>query len=178
MNIRYATVAFFLLGLQGCFDDPGFPEDSRIKGPIDIGVDWKEVVPEQPLAVNHEGLQRLHLVVDSEDYTPNHRFSDQLGNESEHFFDLRSPSGELVVPEVILVAENGEQVVLGARSNTYLYEGGVTVGMATVPERVEDMSPPFPEDIERFQSLRIRSSVPFTAESIWWMVDQHPDMHQ
>lgn len=30
MNIRYVTVAFFLLGLQGCFSDPGFPEDSRI----------------------------------------------------------------------------------------------------------------------------------------------------
>lgn len=164
-----------LVGLQGC-DAKGFSEDQKIPGPVDIGQEWVTVEPDRPLQINREGLQRLHLVVDSELYTSNSDHSDELANDPAHLFDLRTQSDDLVVPEVVMVSVDGTEIPLGSRGNIYLYEGGLTAGMGVVPNVVHEASPPFPEGIVQFEFFRVRNDVPFTVDYFWWKVDRHPDM--
>ena len=164
-------------GLLACDAQTGFPEDQKIAGPIEIGRAWKAIEVDRPLEINREGLQGLHIVVDPDEFTSNSDHEDELSNHPNHFFDLRNQSGELVVPEVVMVAPDGTEVEFGSISNIYLY-GGLTVGMGMVSESVYKPSPPFPEGLVSFSSFRIRSNVPFTAEYLWWMVERHPDMFQ
>jgi len=120
-------VAMTLL-VVACGGDVNFPEDQRVEGPFEITTDWQTVKFDVPLAVNREGLQRLHLVVDDERYTSNseHDLSD-LPNQA----NVRREDGVLIKPEVVLVGANGEEVPLRARANTSLYEGGLTIGFST-----------------------------------------------
>lgn len=168
-------LTIMLAGLQGC-DSTGFPEDQKISGSIEIGEEWVSVEPDRPLEINRDGLQRLHLVVDPERYSSNSDLDDDLANDPAHLFDLRTQANDLVVPEVVMVAADGTEVPLGSRGNIYLYEGGLTVGMGMVPDVVHEVSPPFPEGIDQFESFRIRSDIPFTVDYFWWKVDRHPDM--
>ncbi len=177
MKIVIRVLMTALAGLQGC-DAKGFPEDQKIQGPVEVGQEWVTIEPDRPLDVNRGGLQRLHLVVDPELYRSNSDLDDELANNPDHLFDLRTQSNELVVPEVIMVAGDGTEVWLGSRANTYLYKGGLTVGMGMVPDVVHEASPPFPEEIDRFESFRVRSNEPFEVEYFWWSVDRHPDMFQ
>lgn len=170
------VIVVLVSGVQACDAQSGFPEDRKIAGPIEVGREWKVIEVDQPLEINREGLQGLHIVVDPDEFTSNSDHEDELSNHPDHFFDLRNHSGELVVPEVVMVAPDGTQVELGSISNIYLYEGGLTVGMGMVSGNVYKPSPLFPEGIASFSSFRVRSNVPFTAKYLWWMVERHPDM--
>ncbi len=172
------AILIFLTGIQGCDAGNDFPENRKIPGPIEIGRAWKVIEVDEPLEINREGLQGLHIVVDPENFSSNSDHSDELSNDSEHLFDLRNSDNELIVPEVVMVASDGTEVRLGSTSNIYLYEGGLTVGMGMVPESIYKPSPPFPEGVNSFKSFRIRSDAPFTAEYLWWLVQRHPDMFQ
>lgn len=180
-DMRLLSIAILAIGasIQGCGAQSDFPENQKIPGPIEIGREWQVVELDKPLTINREAFQQgLHVVVDSDEFTPNSAFDDELSIDPEHFFDIRNASNELVVPEVVMVADSGEEVRIGSRSNINLYGGGLTVGMKVVPEDVHAASPPFPEGIKSFSSFRIRSNVPFTAEYFWWLVERHPDMFQ
>ncbi|MFC4259145.1 hypothetical protein ACFOZ5_08905 [Marinobacter lacisalsi] len=177
MQLLKIAIIGISLSIQGCGAQNDFPENQKIPGPIEIGIEWQVIELDEPLMINRKAfLQGLHLVVDPGDYTSNSSYDDELSDDPDHFFDLRNQSGELVVPEVVMVAGNGTEVRLGSRSNISLYEGGLTVGMKIVPDKIHEPSPPFPEGIEGFESFRIRSNVPFTADYIWWLVERHPDM--
>lgn len=165
------------LNIQGCEAQNDFPENQKIAGPIEVSSEWQVVELQKPLMINREAFQQgLHIVVDPGGFSSNSAHHDELSNDPEHFFDLRNTSNELVVPEVVMIAENGLEVRVVSRSNIQLYAGRLTVGMRMAPDEVRAPSPPFPEEVEGFSSFRIRSNVPFTAEYFWWLVEHHPDM--
>jgi hypothetical protein len=39
---------------------------------------------------------------------------------------------------------------------------------------VNAFAPPFPEGIQTFTSMRIRSTAPFRVRYLWWCVDRYP----
>lgn len=170
---RFLPAVCFVLLLAGCQSDPGFPEDQTIDGPFHIDSEWHVIQLDAPLKVNREGLQRLHLVVDRDLYDPNNNFDDDLPD----LFNLRRSDGVLVKPEVVLIGDEGQEVSLRARANTYLYSGGVTVGLSTYKDHYSQ-APPFPESIRFFRAIRIRSNEPLVAEQLQWRVDRHPDHHR
>lgn len=181
MRFNPQALALLVFGIalvtSGCNAQNSFPENQKIAGPFDILPQWQVINLRTPLKVNREAFQQgLHIVVNSNEFAANSDYDDALSNEPEHFFDLRNVSGDLIVPEVILIAGNGQEVRLGSRSNIYPEKGGLTVGMRMVPDDTYAPSPPYPEGVPAFTSFRIRSNVPFTAEYFWWVVERHPDM--
>ncbi len=177
MQALRAVIAGLCIAAQGCEAQSGFPEDHKIPGSIEVGTEWQTVYVEEPLEINREGFQALHFVVDGDDFSSNSDHDDELSNDHAHLFDLRNRSNELVVPEVVMVGQDGTEVELKSGSNTYLPDGNLTVGMSLRSDDIYTLSPPLPEGIESFKSFRIRSNVSFKAEFIWWLVEHHPDMH-
>lgn len=180
-SLEMQALRTVILGLciaaQGCEAQSGFPEDHKIPGSIAVGREWQVIDVDEALEINREGLQALHIVVDASEFSSNSDHNDELSNDHAHLFDLRNQSDELVVPEVVMVAQDGTEVVLRSRSNIYLPDGNLTVGMGLRSDDIYTPSPPYPEGIESFKSFRIRSSVPFEAEYTWWLVEHHPNMH-
>ncbi|UDL05932.1 hypothetical protein [Marinobacter sp. CA1] len=177
MRLLLIAIVAICISLQGCGAQNDFPENQKIPGPIEASPEWQVIELDQPLRINREAFQQgLHIVVDPEEFSSNSAHEDALSNDPEHFFDLRNAENELVVPEVVLVAENGSEIRVVSRSNIRLYEGGLTVGMRMAPDKVHAPSPPFPEGVEGVSAFRIRSNIPFTVDYFWWLVERHPDM--
>ena len=176
--MRLLPIVMLAIGLniQGCEAQNDYQENQKIPGPITIGPQWQVLELDEPLKINREGVQGLHIVVDPDEFSSNFNYGDDLSNDPDHYFDLRNESGELVAPEVVVVAQDGTEIELTPISNIGLYEGGLTVGMGMRAEDIRLPSPPFPEGVERLTSLRVKSNVPFTAEYLWWLVEHHPDM--
>lgn len=167
--MRLLTFLLAFLQLAGCNNeaDPRFPENQRIDGPLEVGRDWQAIEFSPPLVVNRNGLQGLHFVVDEKLYRPNSHYDiDDYANQS----NLRRNDGVLIKPEVILIGENGEEFVPMAVSNTHLYAGGLTIGFGTFGGQFSP-APVYPEGIQEFKAMRIRSNVPFTAHYLEWRMD-------
>ncbi|MFC4259146.1 hypothetical protein ACFOZ5_08910 [Marinobacter lacisalsi] len=176
--MRLLSIVILAIGIniQGCEAKNNFPENQKIPGPIEIGSQWQVIELDEPLQINREGVQGLHIVVDPDEFSSNFTYGDDLSNDLDHYFDLRNESGELVAPEVVIVAQDGTEIELSPISNIGLDEGGLTVGMGLRAGDIREPSPPFPEGVKSFTSFRVKSDVPFTAEYLWWLVEHHPDM--
>lgn len=172
---RFLPAVCFVLLLAGCQSDPGFPEDQDIDGPFQITTEWQTIRFEQPLEINAEAIQSLNIVVDSERYDSNFDYENE---DRSNVFNLRrKKDGVVVKPKAVLIGDGGQEVSLHPTGSTALYSGGVTVGMSTFDKHYSPI-PPFPEEIKVFESVRIRSNVPFTAEQLRWWVSSHADHHR
>lgn len=163
--------------ISGCDAFAGFPQDQKVEGPFWVSGSWLYVEPDSPLEVSVRGIQRLHLVVDADLYQANSLVANEGVEDPGGLFGLRDAKGQLVVPEVMLVAEDGSTVTLSPASNMLPYSGGLTVGMGLF-NGVYEPAPPFPDGVQRFTSFRVRSNQPLSVEYFWWSVDRHPDMFQ
>ena len=159
--------------ISGC-GSHGFPEDRRIGGPFQITTDWQTIRFDPPLRINREGLQVLHFVVDQELYDPNNMYDIE---DTTNHFSLRRTDDVLVRPEVVLIGDNNQEVVVSPISNIRLFSGGLTIGFSTYIDHFTP-SPPFPEGISTFQAMRVRSNEPFEAQYLYWRMNYHPDYHR
>jgi len=124
----------------------------------------------------------LHLVVDQAPYIStmdDHPLNPEC-NKSECYknaYSLRRLSdGALVRPEVVLVGDNGVEVTIRPEGHLYpsFDKHVMTVALSTFKD-VNSPSPPFPEGVRSFISMRIRSTAPFLVRYLWWSVDHHPE---
>lgn len=173
-TVKMLAAGFSLLLLAGCQGDPGFPEDQRIDGPFEIGLEWQTITFADPLEINEEGFQRLHIVVDSELFASNFDYENE---DRSNLFNLRRNDGVLVKPEVVLIGDNDQKVRLVPTGTTSLYTGGLTVGLSMFKDYVSP-APPFPKGIQHFEAVQLRSNEPFPAEYLQWWVERHPDHHR
>jgi len=163
-----------LLLLANCTGEPGFPEDQRIEGPFQITTEWQTIHFDRPLVINREGFQGLHFAVDSNLYDANSNYDlEDMPNQA----NLHRTDGVVVKPEVVLIGDNGEEVRVQARSNIFLYAGGMTVGFGP---HIDNFTPPphYPESIHAFRAVRVRGNHPFVANHLQWLMDSHPDHHR
>ncbi|MBI3897374.1 MAG: hypothetical protein HY308_03650 [Gammaproteobacteria bacterium] len=175
--MRFAFFTVILLLSLGCqprdnrYPEDQFPEDQHVVGPFNITSEWQTITFSKPLAINREGSQSFNFVVDRDRYVPNSEYQiEDIPNQA----NLRRRDGVLVKPEVVLIGDNGQEVLVTAVSNTWLNVGGLTIGFSMLINP-DTPSPPFPEAISAFRAVRVRSNEPFTANYLWWWVDGHPD---
>lgn len=175
-----AVTAVLGLLLAGCVDPHTWPEDQDdiVNGPLEVRTHWQAFTLEQPLQINDEGRQRLHLVLDGEQYESNdlHDPKDYVNQ-----FNPRRVDGVLIEPDIILVGDNGNEVRVHGTGSLGVRTGRLILAFGTHHGDFEDFlsrPPAIPDDIEHFEALRIRSNEPFTIEALHWSVDRHPDLHR
>ncbi|MCH8497797.1 MAG: hypothetical protein LAT63_04940 [Marinobacter sp.] len=178
-NSRVGLLTLFVCLLVGCGDASdyrGFPQDQSVEGPFAIAAPWQVIEFEQPLQINASGTHGLHLLVDGARYASNGMIDPSADAEHQTVL-LRLSDNTLVRPEVILIADNGEEVALSPTSNLWPITGGVTVGFS-LDAGVFEPAPSFPDTIQEFTALRIRSDETIDVHYILWRVDHHPDLYR
>jgi hypothetical protein len=161
-----------------------FPQNQVIKNELRVTTKWQTVTFEQPLRINRRGTMGLHLVVDQAPYisTMDDSPLNPECNKPECYknaYSLRRLSdGALVRPEAVLIGDNGEEVIVRPEGHLYpsFDKHVITVILATFKD-VNSPSPPFPEGIKTFTSMRIRGTTPFLVRYLWWKVDSHPEFY-
>jgi hypothetical protein len=160
-----------------------FPEDQVIKKEIQVTTQWQTITFEKPLKINREGIMGLHLVVDREPYISTldtHPLNPEC-NTPECAIDAaclrRLSDGVIVRPEGVLIGDNGVEVNVRplGHLNPYCDTHVMTMALRTFKD-VDSPSPPFPEGIQAFTALRIRTTEPFVVRYLWWKVDMHPEI--
>jgi hypothetical protein len=160
-----------LLWLGGCSSSE-FPEDQRIEGPFELTTEWRTFRFPKPLEINRTGLQGFHLAVEAERYSIT-----GLDDPIENVPFLRREDGVLIKPEVILIADTGDELPVTAHSNVGLFTGHLTIGYGL---HIDNWTPPpdYPASMKYFVAARIRSNEPVTVEFMQWWFDSHPDYHR
>jgi hypothetical protein len=161
-----------------------FPQDQVIKKELRVTTQWQTVTFEKPLRINRRGTMGLHLVVDQAPYisTMDDSPLNPECNKPECYknaYSLRRLSdGALIRPEAVIVGDNGVEVTIRPEGHLYPYfdKHVMTVILATFKD-VNSPSPPFPDGIKTFTSMRIRSTTPFLVRYLWWKVDNHPEFY-
>jgi hypothetical protein len=161
-----------------------FPEDQVIKKELQVTMQWQTVTFKKPLQINRRGTMGLHLVVDQAPYIStldDHSLNPECNKPGcyKNAYSLRRLSdGALVRPEAVLVGDNGVEVTVRPEGHLYpsFDKDVMTVILATFKD-VNSPSPPFPEGIQTFTEMRIRSTTPFPVRYLWWKVDHHPDLN-
>ena len=161
-----------------------FPEEQVIKKELQVTTQWQTITFEKPLQINRRGTMGLHLVVDQAPYIsttdddPRNLDCSDAEYQLNAFSLRRRSDWALVRPEAVLVGDNGEEVKVRPEGHLYPYfdKHVMTVILATFKD-VNSPSPPFPEDIKTFNSMRIRSTTPFLVRYLWWSVDNHPELY-
>ena len=156
-----------------------FNEDQVIKKQVQVTRQWQTITFGEPLQINREGLQHLHLAIDQKPYIstmhdhPLNPECNKPGCEKNAFSLRRLGDGALVRPEVILVGDNGDEVRIRPVGHLYPYfdKSIRTIELGTFA--LNAPPPPFPAGINGFKSMRIRSTEPFVARYLWWSVDRH-----
>ena len=172
--IRALVIGFCLSLLAGCQVDRSFPEDQRLDGPISIGPEWQTITFKAPLKVNREAVQQIEIVVDSNLFKSNFAYEDE---DRYKMFHLRRNDGVVIKPEAILIGDNGQKIPLVPDSTTALYSGGVTAGLSMF-EGWDSPPPPFPEEIQHFTAVQLRTNETIPVEQLRWWVTYHPDYHR
>ena len=155
-----------------------------IKKELRVTTQWQTVTFEKPLQINRRGTMGLHLVVDQAPYisTMDDSPLNPECNKPECYknaYSLRRLSdGALIRPEAVIVGDNGVEVTIRPEGHLYPYfdKHVMTVILATFKD-VNSPSPPFPDGIKTFTSMRIRSTTPFLVRYLWWKVDNHPEFY-
>lgn len=160
-----------------------FPQNQVIKKELQVTTQWQTVAFGKPLQINRRGTMGLHLVVDQAPYIsttdddPRNLDCSDAEYQLNAFSLRRRRDWALVRPEAVLVGDNGVEVKV--RPDGHLYPSFdkrvMTMALRTFKD-VNSPSPPFPEGIERFTTMRIRSTTPFLIRYLWWKVDSHPGL--
>lgn len=150
----------------------GFPEDQSLDGPFDLDKEWTRIEFRPPLKVNEDGLQSLHLLVSGSRFRANSEFD---LSDHRNQANLRI-DGELVRFEGRLLDQNGDITSIVPVSNLYPEGGGITVGLTTFSGQY-DPWPGFPEGVEAFTAVELRSSQPVVISEMLWRVDNHWEFH-
>ncbi len=155
-----------------------YPEDQVIKKELRVTTQWQTVLFEKPLHINRHGLMGLHLVVDQAPYISTTDDDPRNLDCSDAEYQLnayslrRRSDWALVRPEVVLVGDNGVEVMI--RPGGHLYPS-FDLHVMTMALRyfkdVNAIAPPFPAGIKAFSAMRIRSTTPFLVRYLWWKVD-------
>jgi hypothetical protein len=161
-----------------------FPEDQVIKKELRVTTQWQTVTFEKPLQINRRGTMGLHLVVDQAPYIsttdddPRNLDCSDAEYQLNAFSLRRRNDWALVRPEAVLVGDNGEEVKVRPDGHLYPYfdKHVMTMALRTFKD-VNSPSPPFPEGIKTFTSMRIRSTTTFLVRYLWWKVDNHPEFY-
>lgn len=169
--MRYLFVSLVFLLLQGC-DNPRFPQDQLLPGPFHFDSQWQLINFDPPLQINREGGQDLHLLVDKTRYEPH------VADRWPHQASLQRSDGTLVLPEVVLIGDRGQEVKMGADTFMSPYDvAGITLGFSNYDPVYDEKPKPFPQEIQFFSAVRIRSNEPLDVKLLGWRVDVHPDIH-
>ena len=157
-----------------------FPEEQVIKKALQVTTQWQTISFEKPLQINREGLMGLHLAVEKGPYistTDIHPLNTDRGNMGNAFSLRRLSDGALIKPEAFLIGDNGLEVRVRPDGHLYPYfdKHTMTIALRTYKD-AKSPSPPFPEEIKTFNSMRIRSTGPFRGRYLWWSVDRHRDI--
>ncbi len=161
-----------------------FPEDQVIKKEVRVTTRWQTITFEKPLQINRQGLMGLHLAVDQEPYIsttdndPRNLDCSDAEYQKNAFSLRRRSDGVLVRPEAVLVSDNGVEVKVRPTGHLYPYfdKHVMTIALRTFKD-MDSPPPDFPESIQGFTVLRIRSTAPFVIRYLWWKVDQHPEIY-
>lgn len=172
---RSLLLAFTLL-LTGCDSSPDFRKHNQnISGPIELTGEWLHVTPDRPLTIEREGVQELHLAFDGDSYELNYFHIEGETDDPRVLFALRGQEGQLVRPEVVLIADDGTELALTPVSHHAPPAGGVTIGFGMFDGMLAP-PPPFPEAYGSYVSFKVRSDQPVSVEYFRWLVSYHPDM--
>jgi hypothetical protein len=161
-----------------------FPEDQVIKKEVRVTTRWQTITFEKPLQINRQGLMGLHLAVDQEPYIsttdndPRNLDCSDAEYQKNAFSLRRRSDWVLVRPEAVLVGDNGVEVKVRPTGHLYPYfdKHVMTIALRTFKD-MDSPPPDFPESIQTFTVLRIRSTAPFVIRYLWWKVDQHPEIY-
>jgi hypothetical protein len=161
-----------------------FPQDQMIKKALQVTTQWQTVTFEKPLQINRRGTMGLHLAVDQAPYIsttdddPRNLDCSDAEYQLNAFSLRRRNDWALVRPEAVLVGDNGEEVKVRPDGHLYPYfdKHVMTMALRTFKD-VNSPSPPFPEGIKTFTSMRIRSTTTFLVRYLWWKVDNHPEFY-
>jgi hypothetical protein len=161
-----------------------FAQNQVIKKELQVTTQWQTVTFGKPLQINRRGTMGLHLVVDQAPYIsttdddPRNLDCSDAEYQLNAFSLRRRRDWALVRPEAVLVGDNGVEVKV--RPDGHLYPSfdkhAMTMALRTFKD-VNSPSPPFPEGIKTFTSMRIRSTTPFLVRYLWWKVDSHPEFY-
>ncbi len=165
-------------------DNIKFVEEQVIKKEFHVTTRWQTITFEKPLQINRQGLMGLHLVVDQEPYIstidkdPRNLDCSDAEYQKNAFSLRRRSDGVLVRPEAVLVGDNGIEVTVRPDGHLYPYfdKHVMTMALRTFKD-VDSPSPPFPEGIQFFTAMRIRSTEPFLVRYLLWLVDEHPERY-
>lgn len=157
-----------------------FPEEQVIKKELEVTTQWQTITFKKPLRINRKGLMGLHLAVDKRLYIPSivdHPLNPKCNKPkcAANAFCLRRLSdGVLIRPDVVLIADNGVEIVVKSAGHLYPFFDRNVITMALRASNGAKSSPRFPEGIRTFNALRIRSTEPFVVRYLYWIVDRYP----
>jgi len=150
-------------------------DERRIDKRFVVTNQWQTIAFDYPLRVDPESIQVLHLGLDSRKYDDDVGYMMSKNAKSDvrtplpRFIDIRRLSDEkLIVPDIELIAADGRQVMIRATASRYWPNGDFSVAYGTFGPTIYDASPPYPKDIEKFTSMRIRSDEPFVVLFMGW----------
>lgn len=159
----------------GCSGDDRFPDDQKIEGPWKIPNDKEKVIEFNPaLETSSAGLQGLYLLVDSRKYKEG---QDTEEATETYFFPRTKGEETLLKPEVVLIAENGDEIELSPGAYNYARDESLLgVGFGPSPKKGE-IATSFSDHADSYIAVRIRSNRPFSLKKLQWKMDKHPDFH-
>lgn len=116
---------------------------------ISVTSQWVEIIPESPMKVNKQMIQRLFLIIDGYEF-----------DESNDNWQLKISDGTIVEPEIQILDEYGK---------VYDLHNGTRIGnlVGFYPKRNGDRFNGFPAD-RTYTKIRIRSNEPFLCSKIIW----------
>jgi hypothetical protein len=135
------------LGSASCLKAPNPYLERDIYGAVTLPVEWMEITPVEPLRPERE--------INSIDLTFATKY--ELNSQSNGY---RFPDGEVVLPEVQLVDQEGKVYPLGIAA---IGAGGVDFSSFNPVSHLNNL----PRD-KVFTTVRIRSRKPFQCSKITW----------
>ena len=154
------AAAIFTSGCGKVLDDIFLTKPQSISGAMEIGSDWKEVIPPEPLK-STKSIQYVSLKMDERIW----RNADWEVADKK-LQTLKYPDGRQGKIEAFIVDEHDQRYELHISG----IGDGFDLGVLREPRRLDgppDTAPDFPVN-RNYVKLRIRSDIPLRLEKIEW----------
>lgn len=163
--------AYIMLSMSGSFH----LANQRIDKSVDVDSEWKTIVFDDPLDLDHDVVQLLHIGLDPalyEDdlvYTSRKNAASGLKARLPQVMNFRRLSdGQLIVPQIELIGDDGRAVSLRPVMSQSWPNGELSIGYYVRRTGESVNIPGYPQDLREFKAVRIRSHEPFRVLFLQW----------